>query len=150
MISPLAKLCCCILGVIAAGVPLVYFTAAPAAPREAAAAADAQPLTRTSEVPAELRFTGAPLKIRISCGGRLLRELRPDAAAGRWQGKLELPRPEPGAELELELEAEWPAPRDFAQAVMLELSPARLPAARDTQWTEPGEELMHAVFLFQW
>lgn len=142
--SPLFKIICCLLGIVAAGVPLVHFTAARAvAPAEKRAEEE-----RLHEVPVLLRYTGTPTEIIIRMMGAELCRCAP--ASDVWQGKLLLPMVAPGSAIELEIEAAWPQPLTASQAVTLELTPAGLPAARDTQWTEAGDDNLHAIFTFQW
>ena len=147
--SPLFKIACCLLGIVAAGVPLVHFTSSSSPPPPLSAAPGAEELA-LHEVPVLLRYTGSPAEIIIRLMGDELCRCAPSGASGVWQGKLRLPVAAPGSALELEIEASWPQPLAASQAITLELSPPRHPAASDTQWAEPGDDNLHAIFTFQW
>lgn len=147
MISPLARMLCCLLGIAAAGTPLVVFTKARPA---AAPVATPQAAVATVAVEAMLRYTGDPVEICILHEGKLLSRLQPAAAEGRWYGRLDLPQPAAGDVLELEVQVVWPEPRPEGGAVTLELTPPHLPAVGDTHWAEPGEALLHNIFLYRW
>ena len=144
--APPIKLACCLLGIAAAGAPLLWFTQ-PGAPEPQASAAPRQ--REAVEVDALVRWSAAPSVIRISHEGAEVCTLAPDGSAAQWSGKLLLPAPAVG-ELELEVEAEWPGAPAEAQAITLELLPPKLPARRDTQWADPGERMMHQLFIFPW
>lgn len=144
--APPIKIACCVLGIVAAGAPLLWFTQANApAPRPPAAIRQGEMI----EVAALVRWSAAPSVIRIRREGAEVCAIAPSGAA-QWSGRLQLPAPAAG-ELELEVEAEWPtASGDGAQAISLELLPPKQPALRDTQWTEPGERMMHQLFIYPW
>lgn len=146
MNSPLLRMFCCLLGIAVAGVPLVYFTAP--APQMESVAVDAAEVAWV-EVPVLLRYTDAPAEICMLHEGRELCRIRPEKS-GAWRGLLKLPTLAPGSELELEVEATWTAPCIATQAITIELTPPGLPARSDTQWSEPGGELLHSIFIFTW
>lgn len=148
MIAPLARIACCLLGIAAAGAPLVYFTSAPEPQAVAAPAAEAA--ASLAELPTLLRYTDAPAEICLRHEGRELCRISPEGEGGKWRGKLLLPVPAEGEELELEVEAEWTAPRVPSQAITLELTPAQLPARSDTQWSDPGGKTLHSIYTFKW
>lgn len=148
MRSPLIKFICCLLGVAAAGVPLVVFTnRSPQAAKPAQADLSEQGII---EVPALVRYSARPTEISIRHEGRLLCKFTPAAAGGSWQGKFQLPPLAVQSSLELEVEAAWLDAHSPAQAITIELTPPGLPSAKDTQWTDEGMEVLHDVFIFQW
>lgn len=147
MKSPLVTLACCVAGIVAAGLPLVWFTAAPA---PAVSAAPVQPRAGVSAA-LLVRYTDAMGELVIRHEGSELCRIVPPDASGYWMGQVHLPvAPAPGMVLELEVETAWPAARVPTQAVTLELEPPQLPAACDTQWTEPDENYLHSIFTFRW
>ena len=144
MISPLAKIALCLLGIAAAGLPLVYFTAPagkPALPAPAASACEPGKVA----TPVVLRCSGSPQYVRLWLQGQLLCELTPQA--GVWQGELPLPS---SPLIELEVQAAWPVAAG-AQAITIEISPPSLPARQDTQWAlPPAAHELHSIFSFSW
>lgn len=143
MMSPLRQTLCCVLGLAAAGVPLLHFTA-PATPAPAAASAAAAAAERVA-VPAALRCSGRPLRVRVWQQGKPVGELLPQQ--GCWQGTLELC---PASLIELEVEASW-EPAATAEALTLELTPPGLPSRQDTQWAlPPDSHELHSIFTFSW
>lgn len=146
--SPLVRITCCLLGIAAAGVPLIFFTLPQDTPAPALEPA-AEPAA-CAPVPALLRYTGAPSQIIIRHEGAELCRISPQEGEASWQGTLLLPPMDAGASLELELECLWSPAVDSAQAVTLELTPPHLPSARDTQWADSAQEPLHSIFSFQW
>ena len=160
--SPLLKTLCCLLGLAAAGAPLVWLTA----PQPETAAQQALPQTAESEpMLITLRCSGTPQELSIRHEGRCLchvllrngvltgageHEVHTDAAAGAVQARLPLPRPQPGATLELELQAHRPQNTPGAQAATIELTPDKLPTRSDTRWAPPGSCELHDIFTFTW
>lgn len=153
MKSPLATTLCCLLGILAAGVPLVFFsTARLGQPGSSpfASATEQGSDEQQQEVPVLIRYTDNPVKISISRMGRELCVINAPSPSGQWQGKLLLPRVAPGSVLELEIEALWPDPLIANQAITVELAPDALPAARDTAWADTGVGELHTLFIFRW
>lgn len=144
MISPPAQTLCCLLGLAAAGIPLVYFTTPGEAPPAAAAAPAAD---ERAAVPAAVWCSGRPLLVQLRSCGELLCELSPQQ--GCWQGELELPA---AAELiELEAEVSWAPGAEGPAAITIELTPPGRPARQDTQWALPPENSrLHSIFTFSW
>lgn len=151
MLSPLVKTLCCLLGLAAAGAPLLWLTAPPAVepPPAQAAESEAEAMLLT------LRCSGRPQALIIRHEGCTLcdmpmgsAEMQPGAEAYRTQ--LKLPRPAPGSALELELQITWPEDAQGPQAATLELTPRKLPTRSDTRWTPPGSHVLHDIFSFTW
>ena len=143
MMHPLSQTLCCVAGLAAAGVPLLYFTAPAPAPAPTAPPAAAE----TQGVPVTLRCSGQPQQVRLWQGGRQVCELSPQG--GLWQGELTL---ENGPLVELEVEATWPTEgRCGAECITIELTPPHRSPRQDTQWTQPPNEgVLHGVFVFTW
>lgn len=146
MISPLAQTLLSLLGLAAAGIPLLYFTAPPPGAEPAPHPASA-PAAASAAVPATLRCSGQVLRVRLWQQGQLLCELSP--RGGYWQGELEL---SPAPCIEIEAEATWaPSPAAGAEALSIELSPPGLPTRQDTQWAQPpAAHQLHTIFTFTW
>lgn len=143
MISPLTRILLCLLGIAAAGLPLLCFTAPSAGPELPAAPPVAE--QPGAAVPVVLHCTGSPQYVRLWLQGQLLCELSPQA--GVWQGELPLPS---SPLIELEVQAAWPVAAG-AQAITIEISPPGLPARQDTQWAlPPAAHELHSIFSFSW
>lgn len=147
MMSPRIKIVCCLLGIAAAGVPLVLFTGVRG---EESRVAPSLRETAQAAAPAVLRCSGEPRRVCIYHEGKLLSELPMPLPGGEWRGELMLPQLQAGATLELEIKGLWNDDGGGAQAITLELAPDKLPTRRETQWTEPGGAVLHNIYTYTW
>ncbi len=153
MKSPIATALFCLLLILFAGVPLLVFSSPHRWEAGRIVSAGEQPATRNEElcdIPLLVRYTDSPVQIRVLHMGEELCCIDSPGDAGRWQGKIRLPKVHPGAVMELEVSALWVDSRIANRAITLELSPPSLPTARDTAWTDPGEKELHNLFIFRW
>ena len=147
MKHPIVAIGYVLLGVIAAGAPLLYFAKSPApeAGKETTPAAEAAMVS----TPVLVRCTDEPEEICIRRAGKDLLRLTPDRN-GTWCGVLPLPDVSPGSVVELEVQARWTNMLPANRAITIEIMPPRLRAASDTQWTDTGAGELHAIFIFRW
>lgn len=135
-----------LLGVAAAGVPLLWLTRPAPLPAVATEQAGTAPAGGTGPRPelvpvyARVQFTGSPEMLRLSVQGKLQAELSGEAAGGTlpepgvWETELMLPLPLNS--LELEVQAQWKD--EEPQAVTVTVEPPRQPARKETLWSAPG------------
>lgn len=129
------------IGVVLAGLPLLSLTGKAGGGRVEAAGAAA--VEADIPVVLTLRWSGSPTGLTLRHGGRLLGEVEPNPD-GECELECRMPR---APYWEVEVEAEWPAVRSGnAQAVTLLLEPQAMPARAETQWTYPGESVLHRIF----
>lgn len=142
--SPAFTFSLTLVGVVAAGLPLIWLTGN--SPRPAAAVQVETPQEqRTVIVPATIRFTGEPVSIRIRHKGEELACMQ-TAEISPWMPDLTLP--EDDKELELEVEAVWPEGTVTEQALSVTLEPDGLPAAEQTHWSTGGTNTLHSLYTF--
>lgn len=153
MKSPIATALLCLLLILLAGVPLLVFSSPHHGEAGRLVPVGEQPTTQNKElcdIPLLVRYTDSPVQIRILHMGEELCCIDSPGDAGRWQGKIRLPKVHSGAVMELEVSALWSDSRIANRAITLELSPPSLPTARDTAWTDPGAKELHNLFIFRW
>ncbi len=138
--NPVQKVSLTAVGIVAAGLPLLWLTAPPS--REAQPTEQDVQETLQS-VYATLRFSGTPQRITLRNQGKTLAELSSPELSPQ-ELLLQLP-----VENTIELEAEvcWPEASTGAQAFTITLEPIGKEARSETCWAE-GE--MHDVFVFTW
>ncbi len=146
MNKPIKALIYCLLGIVAAGLPLAFF-AAPTKLRQEPATVATE--ATTNVIPVLIRYTDEPVEVKLLYLGKEILSLKPDRS-GKWYGALALPSVRRGSVLELEVRAMWPDPLLSNQAITVQLLPPGLPASSDTQWTDTGVGELHATFLFRW
>ena len=147
MNHPIAVIGYTLLGVMAAGAPLIYFAKGPTP--EAEQKPTDVPREITAPTPVLVRDADQPVEICIRRTGKELLRLKPDRS-GTWYGTLSLPVISPGRTLELEVQTRWPGAPTTNQAVTLEIMPAGLRTSADTQWSHSGESELHTTFIFRW
>ncbi len=147
MKRPIAAIAYALLGVVAAGAPLLYFAKSPSP--EAEKSANHEPEEAVVPTPVLVRCTDGPKEICISRAGKELLRLTPDRS-GTWCGALLLPDISPGAVVELEVQARWTNTLPANRSITMEIMPPRLRTASDTQWTDTGAGELHAIFIFRW
>lgn len=139
-----------LLGVIAAGLPLLWLTRpAPRPSRAEAVTPQVQQSPALVAVYTRVQYSGSPQVMRLSCGGELMAEWSTDGSSaepGVWEPALKLPLPL--QQLDLELEALW-ADADAPQAVTVTVEPERQPSRSETRWSLPGG-MMYDTFSFTW
>ena len=126
-------------GVLAAGAPLLWLTAAPAVQKPAPQSA---PMAQQEEVYAVIQFSGEPESITLRYQGQTLAEYK--APAGSIDTTLSLPE---GATGELEAEAHWPESETGAQALTITLERSGREPLSCTRW---GEGIIHDIFTYAW
>lgn len=138
--NPILKVSLTAIGIIAAGLPLLWLTASPS--REVQTIVqEAQETLHTTY--ATLRFSGTPQRIILRNQGQTLAEiLSPEFSPQELL--LQLPKENT---IELEAEVCWPDGTSGAQAFTITLEPTGREARSETCWAE-GE--MHDVFVFTW
>lgn len=146
MKKPLKTLAYCALGIVIAGLPLIFFNVRSDPAREVNPAAAEEIRVMA---PILVRYTNAPAEIRILRTGDEILRLQPNCS-GQWYGALPLPPIHPGSVLELEVQARWAHPPTARQVITLQLFPPGLPTATDTQWTDTPANELHSIFLFRW
>ena len=120
-----------LLGVLLAGVPLLYLTAEP--PRREVQVDPALEKPSTTLTYAEVQFTGKPTACTLRYEGNDVATM-PEGAESPWKIALQLPNSK-----RIELEAE-----------ILTLTPAKQNSSTDTRWTGPDGSLLHDLFIFTW
>ncbi len=147
MKHPIAAIGYALLGVVAAGAPLLYFAKLPApeAGKETSPAAEAAMVS----TPVLVRCTEGAEEIRIRREGREILRLTPDRD-GMWCGSLPLPDVSPGSVVELEVQTRWTNALPANRAITIEIMPLGRRAVSDTQWTDTGAGELHAIFIFRW
>ncbi len=138
--NPVLKVSLTAVGIVAAGLPLLWLTAPPLR-KEQPPVVEAQETLQSAY--ATLRFSGTPQHIIIRYQGKTLAELSSPELSPQ-ELLLQLP-----VENTIELEAEvcWPEAFTGAQAFTITLEPIGKEARSETCWAE-GE--MHDVFVFTW
>lgn len=138
--TPVLKASLTAVGVIAAGLPLLWLTA-PSSRENQPRVHENQETVQS--VYATLRFSGTPQRIILRYQGKTLAEIsEPEFCP------LELPLQLPEvSSIELEAEVCWPEGSSGAQAFTITLEPSGREALSETCWAE-GE--MHDVFVFTW
>lgn len=128
-----------LLGVLAAGAPLLWLTRSPegTAVQVSAETAVAEPVYAT------LRVTGTPSRMSLYLHGKLLAEVADELP---WEGDVLLPVGV--SAVEIEVDAAWPSPGE--QAVTLTLEPTGQEARSCTRWADAASGKMHDVFHFVW
>lgn len=145
--APLLRCVLTVIGVLIAGIPLVYLTlpqnndirnqqVPPHTPQE----------QQTRRTFLSLRYTGTPTSGILRYEDSILGEI-PEGAASPYEMYVELPHQMKAIDIEVELH--WPegAPEN---AVTLTLEPQGLPARTETQWTGSLGELLHTIFSLTW
>lgn len=90
-----------------------------------------------------LRWSGHPTKITLRHAGQALGVVE-IGQGGEYESECRLPCV---PRWEVEVKTEWPeAERESAQAVTLILEPRALPTRSETQWTYPGEVMLHRIY----
>ncbi len=147
MKHPIAAIGYALLGVVAAGAPLLYFAKLPApeAGKETTPAAEAAMVS----TPVLVRSTEGAEEICIRREGREILRLTPDCN-GMWCGTLPLPDVSPGTVVELEVQTRWTNALPANKAITIEIMPPGRRAVSDTQWTDTGAGELHAIFIFRW
>ena len=145
--SPRVRFLFTLMGVLLAGIPLLWLTL----PREQKATAGTEPSAETNTSPLtqaylNLRFTGKPESIILRYGDDWQAEFPTDTTSP-CETTIQLP-----AELTaLDIEAEilW-AQGSPENAATLTVEPNGLPTKTDTQWTGPDGSALHTIFSFTW
>ncbi len=132
-----------LLGVLLAGVPLLYLTAEP--PRREVQVDPALEKPSTTLTYAEVQFTGKPTACTLRYEGNDVATM-PEGAESPWKIALQLPN---SKRIELEAEILWPE-GSAENAVSVTLTPAQQNSSTDTRWTGPDGSLLHDLFIFTW
>ncbi len=141
--SPKSSTLLALCGVLLAGIPLPYLTAA----RREAPAVEQQDAATTRPTYATLHWSGRAISLRLLHAGQELAHLgKAELANAPCELELTLPA---GQRLALEVEARWPEGSP-AQAVTLTLEPEGQSTRTCTQWSEPGTSTLHSLFSFSW
>ncbi len=127
-------------GVLAAGAPLLWLTAAPAVQKPAPQSA---PMAQQEEVYAVIQFSGKPESITLRYQGQTQAEYKAPEG-GSIDACLILPAVDA---CELEAEAHWPESESGAQALTITLERSGREPHSCTRW---GEGIIHDIFTYAW
>ena len=135
--------CLTLLGVLLAGVPLLYLTQE--APRRQAMPHPMQETPTTDKTFVRVQFTGTPTSCILRFEGQDLASM-PAGTTSPWETELNLPSTQHS---ELEAEIQWPE-NSPENAVSITLEPAQKEARTCTHWTGVDGTLLHDLFIFTW
>lgn len=142
--SPRTTFVLTLVGVLAAGFPLLHLTA----PRTQTPQPEAQAaVPQTERFLLELRFTGQPTSLVIRHEGEDIASL-PAGAESPFEFELQLPTTANSC-LEAEVEATW-ADGSSENVLTLTAEAPGLPPRSETQWTGSDGSFLHSIFTFRW
>ncbi|MBR4107444.1 MAG: hypothetical protein IKK45_01990 [Akkermansia sp.] len=144
--APLKTIVLTLLGVLAAGLPLLRLTEESTQhfPREISSAEEMLP---AGTYYTSIHYTGTLQELKIHHQGKLIATLPPDAESP-WETEISLPNT---PSLELEILARWSKPDcEQTQAVGVVLEPEGREAQEKTLWNTPHSPELHNICTFSW
>ncbi len=140
--TPVLRATLALVGVITAGLPLLWLTA-PAPNR-------VEPLpptaaTKAKQVNASLYFSGEPIKITLFHEAVEIAVFQAPKTPCHFA--LELPMVDT---TEIEYEVEWPENTPGMKGVTLYLEPDGLESQAQTMWSMPEDTKLYDIFYFKW
>ena len=143
--TPLTRFLLTLVGVLLAGVPLVYLTMAPRG-RETHEQGTPQQQTQSLRTFLTLRYTGSPHSATLRHEDEVIAEIAP-ATTSPYECFIDLPADTKSADIEVEIH--WPE-NSPENAVTLTLEPQGRPTRTETQWTGSNGSLLHSIFSLTW
>lgn len=143
--TPLTRFLLTLVGVLLAGVPLVYLTL-PQQGSEIPEQAPTQQPTQSLRTFLSLRYTGMPHSAALRYEDETIAEIAPGARSP-YECFIDLPADTRTADIEVEIH--WPE-NSQENAVTLTMEPQGRPARTETQWTGRNGSLLHSIFSLTW